>query len=128
MLDYKKLRKEFKEVLSKIGGAEIDKWLNMDAERLEEHKQETVEEVAKRIALETFNETFSNYPRGGKISNETLTDALILFFRLGSEWQQQNKNLYSEEEVRKMFSRYNEVIAHRDVEEWQPWIDKQFKK
>ena len=47
----------------------------------------------------------------------------------GAKWQQeQDKKLYSEEEVRKMFSRYNEIISHRDVEEWQPWIDKQFKK
>lgn len=47
----------------------------------------------------------------------------------GVKWQQeQDKNLYSEEEVRKMFSGYNEVIAHRDIEKWQPWIDKQFKK
>ena len=50
-------------------------------------------------------------------------------FIAGAKWQQeQNKNMYSEEEVRKMFSRYNEVIAHRDIEEWQPWIDEQFKK
>jgi hypothetical protein len=27
-----------------------------------------------------------------------------------------------------MFNRYNEIIAHRDIEEWQPWIEKQFKK
>ena len=47
----------------------------------------------------------------------------------GAKWQQEKiKNMYSEEEVRKMFSKYNEVIAHRDNEEWQAWIDKQFKK
>ena len=51
-------------------------------------------------------------------------------FIAGAKWQigKQIKNMYSEEEVRKMFSKYNEVIAHRDIEEWQPWIDKQFKK
>ena len=38
------------------------------------------------------------------------------------------ERMYSEEEVRQMFNRYNEVIAHRDIEEWQAWIDKQFKK
>jgi hypothetical protein len=38
------------------------------------------------------------------------------------------KTLKSEEEIRKMFDRYNEFIAHHDIEEWQPWIDKQFKK
>lgn len=71
-------------------------------EFLENQKQETLEEAAERIVLETFNKTFSKYPIGGKISNETLTDALILFFRLGSEWQQeQDKNLYSEEDLLK---------------------------
>ena len=35
---------------------------------------------------------------------------------------------YSEEEVKLMFNRYNEFIAHHDLEEWQPWINKQFKK
>jgi hypothetical protein len=50
-------------------------------------------------------------------------------FIAGAKWQQEQiKNMYSEEEVRKMFSKYNEVIAHRDIEEWQAWIDKQFKK
>ena len=38
------------------------------------------------------------------------------------------ERMYSEEEVRQMFNRYNEVIAHRDIEEWQAGIDKQFKK
>ena len=44
----------------------------------------------------------------------------------GVKWQQER--MYSEEEIRQMFNRYNEVIAHRDIEEWQAWIDKQFKK
>ena len=34
MLDYKKLRKEFNEVLSKIGEAEIESWLKFDEERM----------------------------------------------------------------------------------------------
>ena len=56
--------------------------------------------MAERIVLETYNEAFSKFPRGGKVSNEALTDSLVLFFRLGSEWQQeQNKNLYSEEDL-----------------------------
>ena len=56
--------------------------------------------MAERIVLETYNEAFSKFPRGGKVSNEALTDSLVLFFRLGSEWQQeQSKNLYSEEDL-----------------------------
>jgi len=47
-----------------------------------------------------------------------LTEQLIL----------QQERMYSEEEVRQMLNRYNEIIAHRDIEEWQPWIEKQFKK
>ena len=65
----------------------------------EDQKKDTLEQVAERIVLETYNEAFSKFPRGRKVSNEALTDSLVLFFRLGSEWQQeQNKNLYSEEE------------------------------
>lgn len=66
---------------------------------LRKSKKDTLEQVAERIVLETYNEAFSKFPRGGKVSNEALTDSLVLFFRLGSEWQQeQSKNLYSEEE------------------------------
>ena len=65
----------------------------------EDQKKDTLEQVAERIVLETYNEAFSKFPIGRKVSNEALTDSLVLFFRLGSEWQQeQNKNLYSEEE------------------------------
>lgn len=44
----------------------------------------------------------------------------------GIEFQQ--KISYIEEEVKIMFDRYNEFISHHEPEEWQPWIDKQFKK
>ena len=65
-------------------------------------KKDTLEQVAERIVLETYNEAFSKFPRGGKVSNEALTDSLVLFFRLGAKWQQeQNKNLYSEEDLLK---------------------------
>ena len=62
--------------------------------------KETLEEAAKRIVLETFNETFSKYPRGGKLSNETIIGVLTVFFILGSEWQKER--MYSEEEVLKI--------------------------
>ena len=66
----------------------------------ENQKKDTLEQVAERIVLETYNEAFSKFPRGVKVSNEALTDSLVLFFRLGSEWQQeQSKNLYSEEDL-----------------------------
>ena len=62
----------------------------------ENQKKDTLEQVVERIVLETYNEAFSKFPRGGKVSNEALTDSLVLFFRLGSEWQQEKS--YSEEE------------------------------
>ena len=74
-----------------------EKW---DKKWGEENQKDTLEQVAERIVLETYNEAFSKFPRGGKVSNEALTDSLVLFFRLGSEWQQeQSKNLYSEEDL-----------------------------
>ena len=76
-----------------------EKW---DKKWGEENQKDTLEQVAERIVLETYNEAFSKFPRGGKVSNEALTDSLVLFFRLGSEWQQeQSKNLYSEEDLLK---------------------------
>lgn len=80
------------------------------------NKQETLEEAADLWSIDTNNV----HPADSYIAKTG--------FMAGAKWQQeQNKNLYSEEEVRKMFSRYNEVIAHRDIEKWQPWIDEQFK-
>ena len=73
-------------------------------------KQETLEESAERFL------------KNGAKEFKTAKQVLIEF----AKWQQER--MYSEEEVRKIFDRYNEVIAHRDIEEWQPWIDKQFKK
>jgi hypothetical protein len=73
-------------------------------------KKDTLEQVAERIVLETYNEAFSKFPRGGKVSNEALTDSLVLFFILGAKWQQeQNKNLYSDEEVLEII----DLLFHR---------------
>ena len=87
----------------------------------EDTKQETLEEAAERLYPTTIN-SFTD-------SGFDMSETERLIFINGAKWQQEQiKNMYSEEEVRKMFSKYNEVIAHRDIEEWQPWIDKQFKK
>ena len=87
---------------------------------LEERKQETLEEAAMNYLDRTYNLSYER-TTWQKLHEKT--------FIAGAKWQQEQiKNMYSEEEVRKMFSKYNEVIAHRDIEEWQPWIDKQFKK
>ena len=87
-----------------------------------ETKQETLEEAKVNNLIKLFGKDFDLEPSSEmKNCNES--------FMAGAKWQQEQiKNMYSEEEVRKMFSKYNEVIAHRDIEEWQPWIDKQFKK
>lgn len=87
-------------------------------EFLENQKQETLEEAAERLYPTTIN-SFTD-------SGFDMSETERLIFINGAKWQQER--MYSEEEVRKMFSRYNEVIAHRDNEEWQAWIDKQFKK
>jgi hypothetical protein len=76
--------------------------------------QETIEEAAE-MYIQSKNPQWTPYHKQS--------------FKDGVKWQQeQDKNKYSEEEVRQMFNRYNEIIAHRDIEEWQPWIEKQFKK
>ena len=96
---------------------------------LEENKQETLEEISERIVLETFNETFSKYPRGGKLSNKTLIEVLKTFFRLGSEWQQeQDKKLYSEEEVHNIIESYQYNIENAPIHiTYDKWFE-QFKK
>ena len=113
-----------------------EKW---DKKWGEENQKDTLEQVAERIVLETYNEAFSKFPRGGKVSNEALTDSLVLFFRLGSEWQQeQSKNLYSEEdmiEFADFYYQYKELIklqkweiieiSNKDV--FKKWFE-QFKK
>ena len=73
--------------------------------------KETLEEAAERI--------FDGF---GDITKPVVIKRAIELVK----WQQER--MYSEEEIRQMFNRYNEVIAHRDIEEWQAWIDKQFKK
>ena len=90
-----------------------EKW---DKKWGEENQKDTLEQVAERIVLETYNEAFSKFPRGGKVSNEALTDSLVLFFRLGSEWQQeQSKNLYSEEDLREAFRQGEQNISYSET-------------
>ncbi len=94
----------------------------------EEIKQETLEEVVWKLAKQKFEEKCNYKPNLANPQDLLVMSSIQEGILIGAKWQQeQNKNLYSEEEVRKMFSRYNEIISHRDVEEWQPWIDKQFK-
>ena len=91
--------------------------------------------MAERIVLETYNEAFSKFPRGGKVSNEALTDSLVLFFRLGSEWQQkQDKKLYNEEDLREAFRQgeqninYSEIYGLDSKLTEQEWFEKLKKK
>ena len=58
MLDYKKLRKEFKEVLSKIGEAEIESWLKFDEERMMNESFIKGEKVIIKVGK--FNKTNFN--------------------------------------------------------------------
>jgi hypothetical protein len=99
-------------------------WItNNQYKDIDEHKQETFEDAAKDFIENTMKFSFTSN------DTKTLANRMLKCVEFGAKWQQEQiKNMYSEEEVRKMFSKYNEVIAHRDIEEWQPWIDKQFKK
>ncbi len=95
----------------------------------EEIKQETLEEVVWKLAKQKFEEKCNYKPNLANPQDLLVMSSIQEGILIGAKWQkEQNKNLYSEEEVRQMFNRYNEVIAHRDNEEWQVWIDKQFKK
>ena len=95
----------------------------------EEIKQETLEEVVWKLAKQKFEEKCNYKPNLANPQDLLVMSSIQEGILIGAKWQkEQNKNLYSEEEVRQMFNRYNEVIAHRDNEEWQAWIDKQFKK
>ena len=99
-------------------------WItNNQYKDIDEHKQETFEDAAKDFIENTMKFSFTSN------DTKTLANRMLKCVEFGAKWQQeQDKKLYSEEEVRKMFSKYNEVIAHRDIEELQPWIDKQFKE
>jgi hypothetical protein len=50
-------------------------------------KQETLEEVAERLVKESFSDTFEKFPYGGKLSNKTISESLVIFFKLGAKWQ-----------------------------------------
>jgi len=82
-------------------------------------KQETLEEAVERIYLSHGN---NEILYGHSEDSQLVYKAGVLD---GVKWQQ--KRSYSEEEVKLMFDRYNEFISHHDIEEWQSWIDKQFK-
>ena len=77
-------------------------------------KQETLEEAAEDFA------NSKKWMDGG------VSEWVQHIFKEGAKWMQER--MYSEEEVKQMFNRYNEFIAHHDPKEWQLWIDKQFKK
>lgn len=67
MLDYKKLRKEFKEVLSKISKTEIEEWLNFDAERMTNEsfiKGEKITIKVNKITKTNFNNLNSSISIG----------------------------------------------------------------
>jgi hypothetical protein len=125
--DVQAIDDEFLEWFVKNPSCEEVKYVGDDCYReiiipQKEPKQKTLKEVA----LELFpNKSF--WIGSGKTSR--LYDPNQLDrerWTQGAKWQAER--MYSEEEVRKMFNRYNEIIAHRDIEEWQPWIEKQFKK
>jgi hypothetical protein len=97
-------------------------------------KQETLEEAAdiEKIAMDKLKSKWEHlytfgYPKRPFPTNyENDFNNIKIGLYEGAKWQQERS--YNEEEVKLLFNRYNEFIAHHDIEEWQGWIDKQFKK
>jgi hypothetical protein len=83
-------------------------------------KQETLEEAGKDYIENTMKFSFDS------LDTKTQANRMLKCVEFGAKWQAER--MYNEEEVRLMFNRYNEFISHHDIEEWQAWIDKQFKK
>jgi hypothetical protein len=93
---------------------------------------ETLDEIAEKLVKETFSKSFEKYPKGGKLSNETITEVLVTFFKLGVKHQQERS--YSEEEVYNIIQQLR-LQLKTGVLKWQDdfefdldeWFD-QFKK
>ena len=95
--------------------------------------KETLEEAGENYARKQCDDMYDDIaPSGSSWGWETSTDfiegaksdaARDYWY---AKWQQER--MYSEEEVKTMFNRFTEFISHHDIEEWQNWIDKQFKK
>lgn len=60
MLDYKKLRKDFKEVLSKISQEEIKQWLEFDEERIANESFIEGEKITIKVNSKTTEINFNN--------------------------------------------------------------------
>ena len=85
----------------------------------EEPKQETLEEVAEKIFKFVENDDFKNYILN--IQKET--------FIAVAKWQQQNKNLYSKEDMWKSYKASNTIFEDEIAlkQEFEKWFN-QFKK
>ena len=70
----------------------------------EEPKQETLEEAAEKLVKESFSDTFKKFPYGGNLSNETISESLVTFFKLGAKRQQEQNDTSKVKRV--------EVIQH----------------
>ena len=94
-----------------------------DEDLLEEAKQETLEEVAKKYS-ENWEET-----TGLDYENTVPSEVNKLDFINGAKWQQkQNKNLYNEEEVHEIILSYqNNVENSPNHITYNEWFE-QFKK
>ena len=94
--------------------------ITCDCSPIDELTQETLEKAAHKMLMD-----YGIMSVGESINVLNVKKLMVLFAKLQ---QEQDKNKYSEEEVKTMFNRFTEFISHHDIEEWQNWIDKQFKK
>ena len=91
---------------------------------LEELKQETLEEAAKDFIENTMKFSFTS------IDTKTQANRMFKCVEFGAKWQQeQDKNLYSEEDMHKLIYEYQEwlVLTLEPVKTFEEWF-KQFKK
>jgi hypothetical protein len=115
-------------ILAKMAVNDLDTLLyKISQEEKEEPKQETLEEAAERLQKDKYGIFISkDADVKGQFVIDTAKAAFLSKMIEGAKWQQER--MYSEKEVKELFNRYNEFIAHHDIEEWQTWINNQFKK
>ena len=91
---------------------------------LKQNKKETLEEAGKNYIENIMRFSFNS------LETKTQANRMLKCVEFGSKWQQeQNKNLYSEEDMYKLMYEYQEwlVLTLEPVKTFEEWFE-QFKK
>lgn len=86
----------------------------------EKPKQETLEEAGKDFIENSMKFSFKS------LETRTQANRMLKCIEFGAKYQA--KRMYSEEEVRNLINRVTEFFSHHNPDEWDEWIEKQFKK